>query len=148
MTPSPEGLLPRDSVVRAYDTGRHDAFLLYRGSTWVHVATPLILPLGLVFSRTTTNPKSAAGLMFATNGAVLVGGALWSYRETRRAVPEPPDSMRLRYGLSDSLWRGYRQGFQAAVAGRRHYDLERTSETAVIGLMLFGSLYFSLASHR
>ena len=148
MTSSPQLLAPQDSLTRAFDTGRHDALQLYRGSTWVHVATPLILPLGLVLARTTSNPKTMAGLMFGTNAGVMVGGTLWTYRETHRPVPEPPDSMRLRYGLSDSLWHGYRQGFQSGIDARRQTDLANSSRMTVMGLAIFGSLYFTIVSHR
>ena len=73
------------------------------------------------------------------------GGALWAYRETKRPIPSPPDSMRSRYGLTDErLWRSYRDGFRDEIDDRRRAELARSTRSAVMTALVFGGTYVAL----
>ncbi len=80
--------------------------------------------------------------------SVSAGSVLWSYRETKRPLPAPPDSMRSRYGLNDDrLWRSYGDGFREEIDDRRRTELERNARSALVTAIVFGGTFAALRRH-
>jgi hypothetical protein len=137
-------IAPRDSAALAHETGHRDARVLQRprsaaGAT--KLITTFAVEVGLFIRRPGTN----FWVTPVAIGSISAGGALWAYRETKRPLPAPPDSMRSRYGLSDErLWRSYGDGFREAIDDRRRAELALSSRSALMTAIVFGGTYAAL----
>lgn len=139
-------LVPRDSAAVAHETGRRDARVLQRPRSAAG-ATTLISTMAAEVGLFVRRPGTSFWVTPAAIGSVARGGALWAYRETRRPLPAPPDSMRARYGLTDAgLWRSYGDGFREEIDDRRRAELARSSRSALMTAIIFGGTYAAL--HR
>ncbi len=137
-------IAPRDSAALARETGRRDARVLQRPRSATG-ATTFISMIAVEFGLAIRRPGNSYWVTPAAIGSVAAGGTLWAYRETKRPIPAPPDSMRSRYGLTDErLWRSYGDGFRNAIDDRRRAELERSSRSALMTAIVFGMTYGAL----
>ena len=145
-TPADRQLLaPRDSAALARETGRRDAHVLQRPSAAgaVPVASTVAVTLGLFLRR----PGGGYWIAPVTIASVSTAGALWAYRETKRPIPAPPDSMRSRYGLADDrLWQSYGDGFREQIDDQRRNELSKSTRSAFLTTFVFAGTYAAL--HR
>jgi hypothetical protein len=133
-------LAPADSATLAYETGRRDA-LRVSGRSWAGELSLVGLTIGLLGVRSTNEPWVLPVTMVAVSG----GAALWAYRETRRPIPFPPDSMRARYALHDgALWTRYQQGFHDEIAQQRRANFVNRARMTLMMTVLYGVLYWPL----
>jgi hypothetical protein len=140
LSSSPGLLAPADSGTLAYETGRRDA-LRVSGRSWVGELSLVGLTIGVLGARSTNELWVLPATMVTVSG----GAALWAYRETRRPVPLPPDSMRARYALHDGvLWTRYQQGFHDEIVQQRRAHFVTRARSAVMTAVLYGVLYWPL----
>ena len=123
----------RDALEQAYRAGYAEASRSTHGSHVVTVLALASLPVSLLAIK---QSRSVWAAPLAASG--LAGGStLWAYRESRRPIPFPPDSLRALNGLeSDALWRRYQFGYQTAIDQRRRRDLERSSRSLGAAVVL------------
>jgi hypothetical protein len=136
-------LLPvRDSAAIAFETGRRDALVLH--PTRRPMLPLLAAPAGLALSVTTHE----LWVLPATQLATTWGTVAYTYRQSKRPAPAPPDSMRRRYGqLSPGQWDAYERGFRTAIDRRRDEMLAEALRLGLYSSALSGALLVFLRQH-
>ncbi len=133
----------RDSIEQAYRAGFRDGRKGALGSNVAAAASALSLPAGLIAMRS----SRGIWMMPAVTGSLSAGSTLWAFRERRRPLPLPPDSMRIKNGFeSEIMWRRYQFGYQTSIDQRRERVLQMSARS--LGAAIVIGVTVGVLAHR